>query len=142
MSIDDQSNPIPGPSVLAAMFKQSPVPIEFYNSEGKWEAGNRAALEIFGMAYEDTVGFDIYADEAIPPELREALKGGAPIRFQTDFDFSKVTYKTVRNDITRFEFYITPLRDKAGNTMGIIVQTIDLSQPKDCSSHISHSSRK
>ena len=130
MSAKKQSNPVPQPGALAALFEQSPIPIEYYDAQGKWEVGNAAALETFGIVSEHTVGFDIFTDEAIPAELREALKRGEPIRFQTDFDFSKVTYKTTRNDIARFEFYITPLRDRAGNTTGIVVQTIDLTETK------------
>ena len=94
------------------------------------QAGNAAALETFGIISEETVGFDIFKDEAIPAGLRAALKRGEAIRFRTEFDFSKVTYKTVRNDVANFEFYITPLRDRAGDTIGIMVQTIDLTDTK------------
>ena len=121
-------NPIPDAAALAAIFEQSPIPIEYYDAEGKWVCGNRPAMEIFGMEYEDTVGFDIFTDEAIPLELREALKRGEPIHFKTEFDFSKVTYKTVRSDIATFEFYITPLKDNGGQVTGIMVQTIDLTE--------------
>jgi PAS domain S-box-containing protein len=130
MSAKKQSIPVPRSSALAALFGQSPIPIEYYNAQGKWEAGNAAALETFGIISEETVGFDIFKDEAIPAGLRAALKRGEAIRFRTEFDFSKVTYKTVRNDVANFEFYITPLRDRAGDTIGIMVQTIDLTDTK------------
>ena len=131
MSAKKQSIPVPRPSALAELFEQSPIPIEYYNAQGRWEVGNAAALEIFGIISEETVGFDIFTDEAIPSDLREALKRGEAVRFRTDFDFSKVTYKTVRNDVASFEFYITPLRDSAGTTTGIMVQTIDLTETKE-----------
>ncbi len=118
--------PVPPQSVLAAMFEQSPIPIEYYNAEGNWVSGNQASFDTFGMTYEATVGFDIFTDEAIPAELREKLRKGEAIHFSADFDFSKVTYETARRDVAKFEFYITPLLDEEGKTTGIIVQTVDL----------------
>lgn len=127
MTVELRPNPIPEAKALAALFEQSPIPIEYYDAQGKWHAGNAAAMAIFGMAYEDTVGFDLFTDEAIPLELRKKLKQGEAIRFQTDFDFTKVTYKTTRTDIARFDLYITPLLDQERNITGFIVQTLDRS---------------
>jgi hypothetical protein len=131
MSTEKRANPIPGLQSLVALFEQSPIPIEYYDAKGKWEAGNAAAMAIFGMAYEDTVGFDLFTDEAIPIELRVKLKRGEPIRFQTDFDFSKVTYKTVRTDIAKFDLYITPLIDRDRKIMGFMVQTLDMAKKNE-----------
>jgi hypothetical protein len=113
------------PRQLLNIFWQSPISMEYYNSQGRWECGNPASLKTFGVTFEDVLGFDLFTDPNIPSPLRKALQKGRSVRFSSSFDFSTVTYKTDRTGVAVFEFIMTVLRDDGGKISGYLVQTID-----------------
>jgi len=125
MEADLKNLLLQNPRHLLNIFWQSPISMEYYNSQGRWEWGNPASLKTFGVTFEDVLGFDLFADSNIPSHLRSALQKGRSIRFSSSFDFSTVTYKTDRTGVAVFEFIMTTLRDDGGKISGYLVQTIE-----------------
>lgn len=114
----------------ASIFTQSPIAIEFYNSEGLLLEVNDACLEMFGVIDPKEIkGFNLFEDPNVNAETKEVLKSGKSVKLELDFDFELVKkhglYHTIKSGIIYLEEFISPLI-KDGKNTGYIVQLKDI----------------
>jgi PAS domain S-box-containing protein len=94
---------------------------------------NPACLDLFGVEDADQVrGFDLFADPNIPNEVRERLKEGQPVSYETAFDFELVKqkglYKTSKSGCCFIDCLIAPLQETPGFPGGFLVHVRDITE--------------
>ncbi|MHB9020013.1 MAG: PAS domain-containing protein [Minisyncoccota bacterium] len=115
--------------------EQSPIAIEFYNSEGLLINVNPACLELFGIKDIGEINkFSLFDDPNISDTYKKDLKLGKAIRYQAIFDFEKVKklklYKTVKSDQIWLDVLVTPIKNEAGSLTGYLLQIQDITDRK------------
>ena len=71
--------------------EKSPIPIEYYNSDGRLVSVNTACLRMFGIEDKDSItGFKLFDDPNITEDNKNDLRNGLPIRYEAPFDFDLV----------------------------------------------------
>jgi PAS domain S-box-containing protein len=114
--------------LMKLIFEESQVGIEIFDANGILTAANRAALDIGGIAsLQEFLGFSLFDDPNIPPEIKAKLIRGEPAKYELIFDFDKVKekqlYNTSRSGTIILDVWITPLRtEKKGNIKGYLGQ--------------------
>jgi PAS domain S-box-containing protein len=77
-----------------SLYSQSPIAIEYYDTNGKLVDVNDSCMKLFGIEDKyELVGFDLFADPNLPDKSKENLKNGHIVRYQEEFDFEKVIEK-------------------------------------------------
>jgi PAS domain S-box-containing protein len=100
--------------LLKAIYTDSPIGIEIYDSEGKLIDLNQSCMELFGVSNKDDVkGFDLFNDPNIPTNHATRLRQRETVRFESTFDFDLVKkhnlYKTTKSGKIYIDVLITPL---------------------------------
>ncbi len=100
--------------LFKAIYDDSPIGIEIYDSVGKLIDLNQSCMELFGVSNrEDVKGFDLLNDPNIPREYLSKLKQRQTVHFESSFDFSEVKkhqlYQTTKSGIIYLDILITPL---------------------------------
>jgi PAS domain S-box-containing protein len=118
-----------------AIYDQSPIGIELYDSTGALIHVNPACLNLLGVDnMEVLLGLSLFADPNLNDEYKAKLRQRETIRFQGPFDFDKVKtlnlYPTRREGIIWLDVLITPLGDTAEPVTGYLVQIQDVSVRK------------
>jgi PAS domain S-box-containing protein len=114
--------------MMKLIFEESQVGIEIFDANGILTAANRAALDIGGIAsLQEFLGFSLFDDPNIPPDMKAKLIRGEPVKYEIIFDFDKVKekqlYNTSRSGIIILDAWITPLRaEKKGSVTGYLGQ--------------------
>ena len=108
-----------------ALFNESPIGIELYDSNGKLVDLNKSCLDIFGVSSIDDVSdFELFKDPNIPKELLKKLKNGNIIRHEILFDFDLVKdlnlYETKKSGKIWINLLITPLYLEKKKKLAII----------------------
>jgi PAS domain S-box-containing protein len=118
------------------IFEASPIGIEIYDAQGDLITANKSCLEIFGVSDVGQVkGFKLFEDPNITDEVKQRLRNGETIRYETPFDFEKVKqlklYDTSKSGLIYLDALITPLTS-TGNKVhsGYLVQVQDISERK------------
>ncbi|MHA1932971.1 MAG: PAS domain S-box protein, partial [Promethearchaeota archaeon] len=107
--------------LLKAIYTDSPIGIEIYDSKGKLIDLNQSCMELFGVSNKDDVkGFDLFNDPNIPKDHLIKLRQRETIRYESTFDFDLVKkhnlYRSTKSGKIFLDVLITPLfigEDKA-----------------------------
>ncbi|MHB1153732.1 MAG: HD domain-containing phosphohydrolase [Eubacteriales bacterium] len=126
----------------ASILNQSPIAIEFYDSDGCLSNVNDACLKLFGIINpEEIKGFKLFDDPNINEEIKHRLHNNESIKIDCKFDFEKVKelglYATSKSGVIDLEMFIsTLLNDHI--TEGYIVQIQDVTEQKQAKEKILH----
>lgn len=117
------------------IIEQSPIAIEFYDSEGLLINANPACLDLFGVKDVKEINkFYLFDDPNISDIYKKDLKLGKGIRYQAIFDFEKVKklklYKTSKSDQIWLDVLITPIKNDTGSLTGYLLQIQDITDRK------------
>jgi PAS domain S-box-containing protein len=115
------------------LFSQSPIAIEYYDSEGRLMDVNAACLELFGVgSLEDVKGFNLFHDPNLTEDTRKRLKSGVAVQFESEYDFDLVRnqklYPTSRSGVCQVDCLITPLSSNGDRFSGYLVYVRDITE--------------
>ena len=110
----------------AAIFNQSPIAIEYYDSDGCLINVNNACIKMFGVVNINEIsGFRLFEDPNIAGEVKERLFKKEQVRFVAEFSFEEVKrlnlYGTTRSGKIILDWYIAPVIED-GKITGYIEQ--------------------
>jgi PAS domain S-box-containing protein len=116
------------------IFNDSPIAINVFDTDGNFIDANQALLDFAGVT--DTAslkGFNIFDDPNLSDEMKENLRGGKSVLFESEVDFKKVResnlYRTTRSDIAYVQSAMSPLVfDKVSGVQGYMVQIADITK--------------
>jgi len=115
-----------------AIFEQSPLAIEFYNSNGELIVVNEACINIFGIIDKKEIyKFKLFDDPNISEDIKKKLLNNENIKLEIEFDFEKIKnfYKTTHKGVKILDVSITPILND--NILeGYIVQIQDITDRK------------
>ena len=123
-----------------AIFDQSPIAIEVYDSDGCLLYVNNACLDLFGVSsIHEIKGFKLFEDSNISEHTKEELMANHYVRFEMAFSFDLVKgnklYETTCSGVKEMDVTIKPLlHDKKNN--GYIVQILDITERKKAQAEI------
>ncbi len=118
------------------IYEASPIGIELFDRNGRLLDANRACCEIFGIPDMTTIeGFKLFEDPNVTAEVKNRLRRGEEVRYETPFDFAKVhalgLYETQKTGIIHLDLLITPLKDAGGTSViGYLVHIRDITERK------------
>ncbi len=117
------------------IFEQSPIAIEFFDSEGLLINVNRACMKLFGVVNIDEIsGFKMFEDPNIPEDIKAKLLNKESVRFKAEFNFEEVKrlnlYQTSCSGIKFLEWSIAPLTHD-NSLIGYIEQIQDITNRKN-----------
>ncbi|NQV03608.1 MAG: PAS domain S-box protein, partial [Bacteroidia bacterium] len=118
------------------IFEKSPIGIELYDASGIQVAANKTSCDMFGIKDDSSKGFNLFSGTSLTEELKQQLRTGIPIAYQTTFDFNKVRelgqYRTWRSGKADMDYRITPLtsREKEGS-LGYLVQVQEITERRN-----------
>lgn len=129
------------------IYKQSPVVIELYNSEGILIDANPQCLSFFGVdSFDEVKNFKLFDDPNLPKDAKAKLLDGKPVKFESEFDFDLVKkmnlYKTSRSGRCYLNVHITPLGPKKSTPTGYLVQVMDITDRKNAEKKAIDSEKK
>ncbi|MHA1290331.1 MAG: PAS domain-containing sensor histidine kinase, partial [Candidatus Thorarchaeota archaeon] len=117
--------------MFRTIFEESPICIELFDSDGILIGANKKCLEIFGInGREDIIGFDIFSDPNTPEYVKDEIRKGNTVAYESRFDFSKVLvhdlYETSKRGIMHMNCVLSPLKyGKDENLKGYIIHVQD-----------------
>ena len=123
-------------NLFKAIYDDSPIGIELYNSDGKLIDLNQSCMELFGVSSKDEIkGFDLFDDPNIPKKHFTTLKQRETVRYESIFDFDLVKkhklYKTTKSGKIYIDVSITPIFLKESKSISnYLVQIQDISDHK------------
>jgi PAS domain S-box-containing protein len=114
--------------IYRAIFHDSPIAIEIFDSAGFLISVNSACLSLFGVENESELKkFVLFNDPNISEENITRLKNRESINYRIAFDFEKVKklnlYPTSKSGIIWLDVSITPLQEPFS---GFLVQILDI----------------
>ena len=118
----------------SAIFDQSPIAIEFYDSDGCLINVNSACRNLFGVVNINEIsGFKLFEDPNISKDIKTKLLNRENVRFEAEFNFEEVKrlnlYQTTCSGIKMLDWSISPLTN--GNVViGYILQIQDITERK------------
>jgi len=97
-----------------AIFEKSPVPIEFFDAEGRHTYANNAANELFGVINPKEInGLKLFDNPNLNPEMAKKLENFEDISMEIEYDFDKVQktnfFQTRKSGKRILNLSITPL---------------------------------
>lgn len=118
------------------IFEQSPIAIELYDVNGQLVKANRASFNLFGVENtEELIGFNLFDDQNLPPEMLADLKAGKSVRHEIQFDSELVKEKklhlTNRNGKCCLDCFITPINNGEQAPLGFAVYMIEITDRKN-----------
>jgi PAS domain S-box-containing protein len=130
-----------------AIYDNSPIAIELFDSAGRLIHVNPACLEIFGVKnIEDIKGFPLFEDPNVTDEHKEKLLRGETVRYEVEFDFNKVIslnlYPTIKRGSAWLDVLITPLKTDDGTVTGYLAHVQDITEKKVVDDTIKKSEEK
>ncbi|MEE9540901.1 MAG: PAS domain S-box protein, partial [Candidatus Thorarchaeota archaeon] len=118
------------------LFEKSPIGVELYDIEGQLIDANQATLDIFGVSSVDEVkGFKLFEDPNVTDELKNRIRRGESVTYQTEFCFEKVRelnlYETSKSGTIHIDVMISPMILGGGDqTDAYIVHVRDISETR------------
>ncbi|MBV5315414.1 MAG: PAS domain-containing sensor histidine kinase [Prolixibacteraceae bacterium] len=117
------------------IFRQSPIAIELYDSNGNFNDCNQACLDLFGIENIDAVkNVNLFLNHHLPAQGIADIKSGKIFRYEIEYDFDLITrkkyYKTTKKGICFIECFIKPTIDNEKRTTGYTVHITDISERK------------
>jgi diguanylate cyclase (GGDEF)-like protein/PAS domain S-box-containing protein len=125
-----------------AIFDESPIAIELYDSEGGLTHVNGAWTELFGIRnINDISSLNLFDDPTISKDIKTDLLENKHVRYETVFNFDLVKsnnlYRTTCLGSINLDITIKPmLYDKKIN--GYIVQRLDITEQKKAQGEIEY----
>jgi len=119
-----------------AIFDESPIGLELYDTDGLLIDANPACLRMFGVAdIAQVKGFRLFEDPNLPDKAKAKLRRGKTVRYEAPFDFEKVKelrlYETSKSGIVHLDVLITPVGVKRKVApQGYLVQVQDITERK------------
>ncbi len=119
-----------------SIFRESPIAINVFDTEGILLAANKACVEFAGVKdVSELENFNILDDPNLTDDYKMKLKNGEKILFESSVDFSKVKeqglYPTSRTGVAYVESAISPLIVGEGEEhFGFLVQLIETTDRK------------
>jgi len=115
-----------------SIFDQSPIAIEWYDSQGILVDINHTCMALFGIKNpRELKGFNLFEDPNLPEKEKEKLRAGSGAAYETSFDFSKVKenklYSTSHDGISWLDVSIIPMKKPP---YGFLVQIQDITKGK------------
>ncbi len=116
------------------VFRDSPVGLELYDSDGILIDANGACLDIFGLSdVQQALGFKLFDDPNMPEEARVRLRSGKPASYEVVFDFERVRernlYQTAKKGNIDIHTIIAPLGwDGTKASGGYLAQVADVTE--------------
>ena len=106
-----------------------------YDREGRLVEMNPVCLEIYGIEDpKDMIGFDLLADPEMPEELKDQIRRGESVRFETTVDFDDVkrdgVFKTSKSGLCHLDMTVNPLLRADGTITGYLVHSNDVTKRK------------
>jgi PAS domain S-box-containing protein len=133
---------------LSTIFKESPIAIEVYDSNGVFIRGNLACIDLFGLEDEKTLeGHNIFNDPNITDEGKQRMRNGETIRFEDVYSFDQIrkqnVFETSKSGDGYHESVIAPLGlDHRGIPKGFILQTLDITERVDAEEQLRESEER
>ncbi|MGV9170874.1 MAG: PAS domain-containing sensor histidine kinase, partial [Promethearchaeia archaeon] len=133
---------------FVAMFEGTPIPTNVFDLDGNIIAANEAIIEFAGVSsFEDLRGFNLFDDPNMSHEMKERLRNGEDIRYQSKIDFQLVRefnlYPTERTDIAYVESAMSVLQSpRTEKKIGYVVQLLDISKQKKLETKLRQSENK
>ena len=120
-------------ALFEVVYQDSPISVAVYDTDGRLIDANDASCRMFGVAsVEDLVGYRLFDDPDLLEEHREKLEQGVAVRYATEVDFSKYRGPLDINTHIRgtryFEVQITPLDPALHDSLGYLVQIVDVTE--------------
>jgi PAS domain S-box-containing protein len=124
-----------------ALYEQSPIGIELYNSQGELVQVNPACMEIFGVSDSESLkGFKLFEDPNLSEDQKALLQKGQSAYYQVNFDFELVKkhklYPTNRSGQIWLDVMVSPI---ARPISAYLVQVQDISRQKSTEAALSES---
>lgn len=121
---------------LIDIFRQSPISIELYDSEGILLDVNQACIDLFGIKNSDDIrGFNLFTNPHLSEKDLADIRVGKPIKYELAYDFesikSKNLYKTTREGICYLECFINPTLNQNKEITGYIVHINEITERKN-----------
>jgi len=121
---------------LIDIFKQSPISIELYDSEGILLDVNQACIDLFGLKNgNDIRGFNLFSNPHLSEHDLVDIRAGKPIKYELAYNFeaikSKNLYETTRDGICFLECFINPTFNQNKEITGYIVHINEITERKN-----------
>ncbi|NDV84446.1 PAS domain-containing protein [Bacteroides sp. 51] len=117
--------------LLRDIYDNLPVGLEVFDKNGILIKANEKDVEILGMAsMDDYMGVDIFKHPILPLEVKERMKRGERIDFNSSYEFSRVMenyYKKlpVKKGVTNLTTKIVPVLDNNNQIQNYLFINID-----------------
>ncbi|MEI7663125.1 MAG: PAS domain S-box protein, partial [Bacteroidota bacterium] len=126
---------------------QSPIAIEFYNTEGKLVSVNPACMELFGIVDPEGISsFSLFSDPNIADSHKNELKSGRNVHYQAPFDFEKVkdlnVFQTTKSGIIWLDVLVTITTGRGKVVNGYLMQIQDITDHKQAETALLESEEK
>ncbi len=134
---------------LASIIDQTPVSTWIADAEGTQIQVNQACLDLFGVP-DESLGVGKYnilrdntlAGNPIYPEIEAVFREGKVVRFEMDYDLSKVTHVDVPTGrAISLVVTIFPVKDADGRVVNAVVQHEDVTARKNAEEALRTQSR-
>jgi len=101
--------------MFRAIFEESPICIELFDSDGLLVGANKKCFEIFGLEGRgDIIGFDMFKDPNTPEFAKDEVRKGNSVAYESRYDFSKIKihdlYETSKTGIMHLNCVLSPLK--------------------------------
>lgn len=121
---------------LIDIFRQSPISIELYDSEGILLEVNQACIDLFGLKNcVDIKGFNLFSNPHLSEQDKVNIRIGKPIKYELAYNFevikSKNLYETTREGICHLECFINPTLNQSKEITGYIVHINEINERKN-----------
>ena len=118
----------------SAIFDQSPIAIEFYDSAGCLINVNSACINLFGVVNRNEIsGLKLFENPNISKDIKTKLLNRETVRFEAEFNFEEVKrlnlYQTICSGIKILDMSIAPLINDT-LVLGYIAQIEDITERK------------
>ncbi len=113
--------------MFRTIFEESPICIELFDSDGILIGANKQTVELFGIEGIDAlIGLSLFDNPNTPDFIKEDLRMGNTVSYETRFDFSKVQlhnfYESSKTGIMHLQSMFSPLQyGKDENLSGYII---------------------
>jgi len=100
-----------------SIYRESPIGIEIYDSEGTIIDANPASLGYFGVGnVEDFHGWNIFRDSSLSQDQKDRLRSGEEIRVEARLDFTRIKYASRKRGVSYFEAIFKPVSKGKGDS--------------------------
>jgi len=118
--------------MLKTVFENSAIGIEIFDKNSFLKKSNKKIDELFGTNAEELI--DKYNLKNDPnyqyPDVWEQLQNGNQVQHEIELFFDNVQYPTKKSGVAHYSLIATPISDKISESVGYLMQVIDVTQSK------------